>query len=687
MANRLADSTSPYLRQHAANPVDWYPWGDEALHRARSERMPILLSIGYAACHWCHVMAHESFEDPSTAALMNELFVNIKVDREERPDLDGIYMQAVQALAGQGGWPMTVFLTPEGVPFHGGTYFPPQDRHGIPSFQRVLRAVSNAWREKPDDVAAAARALEVHLQRASMPADGPHDVDRRTLDLAFRALARAFDPHHAGFGGAPRFPPTMALDFLLRHWARTGEALALDIVQRTHAAMRHGGIYDQVGGGLHRYSVDDEWLVPHFEKMLYDNALFARLGVHLWQATQDLEVRATTEQTLDWAAREMRDSDGGFHSSLDADSDGHEGLFYVWGRDEFMRVAGEDAAVAEAHWGVSASGNFEGRSILFVPHGMGATAARTGLDTADAAAGVERARARLLEARAPRVSPARDEKVIASWNGLMVRAFAEAARVFGRPRDRDIAVEAGRYLAERMVTDGRVTRSLLGAHASGPGFLEDHAAVALAFLDLHALTFATEWLDRSRVVVERTIDLFLDVASGTWYDTPRDGEPLLIRPREVTDNATPAGTSLVAELLLRWADLDDRSEYRELSRKAVSQVGAAIAQYPLAFGHVTGVADSLVNGSIQIAIVGDPDSSGTRSLADRVAGHYVPGLVLAGGPSEAPAVTLLRDRLPVAGAATAFVCRGFACDLPTNDPDVLDSQVSGLLSDISRAQV
>src|SRR5687767_4868812 len=428
MPNRLGKATSPYLRQHVDNPVEWYEWGPEALEVAKSTGKPILLSIGYAACHWCHVMAHESFEDEATAALMNELFVNIKVDREERPDLDAIYMQAVQALTGHGGWPMTVFLTPDAVPFHAGTYFPPNDRQGMPSFQRVLRAVSNAWRDKPDSVEQAGRTLTEHLQRAASPSTEQHVVNRQTLDLAYRALARAFDVRKAGFGGAPKFPPSMALDFLLRHAIRTGEAFALEMVVKTFDAMRRGGIFDQVGGGLHRYSVDADWLVPHFEKMLYDNALFARLGVRLWQATRDEEVKQATEQTLDWVLREMRDEGGGFQSSLDADSEGHEGRFYVWSRPELREVAGADTAVAEAHWGLSDAGNFEGSNILFVPHSVDATAARTGLNRDDVLAALGRARDRLYAARARRTWPGKDGKVIASWNGLMVRALAEGAR-------------------------------------------------------------------------------------------------------------------------------------------------------------------------------------------------------------------------------------------------------------------
>jgi len=682
MANRLRDSVSPYLRQHADNPVDWFEWGPEALGVAKTERKPILLSIGYAACHWCHVMAHESFENAATAAVMNELFVNIKVDREERPDLDAIYMQAVQALTGHGGWPMTVFLTPGAVPFHAGTYFPPDDRHGLPSFQRVLRAVAKAWHDRPDNVEEAGRALTEHLQRAASPTTSAHTVDRRTLELAFRALSRSYDMRHAGFGGAPKFPPSMTLDFLLRYAVRTGDTVALDMVAQTHSAMRRGGIYDQIGGGLHRYSVDAEWLVPHFEKMLYDNALFARLGVRLWQVTRDDEVRESTEQTLDWVLREMRDAGGAFQSSLDADSEGHEGRFYVWTRDELRNVAGEDATVAEAHWGVSADGNFEGRSILFVPDGVDATAARTGKNRAEVTAALARTRERLYESRSRRPWPMKDGKVIASWNGLMIRAFVEAALAFHRSDYRNAAEQAGLYLSMRLVRDGRVFRSALDGRISGPGVLEDFAAVALAFLDLYALTFDTSWLQLSRAITENAVALFHDSETDTWYDTASDHEPLIVRPREYTDNATPSGTSLVAELLVKWAELDDKPDWRSLAQSIASRVGEAIAQYPQALGHMAGVADALVNGTMQVALVGAPGDPGLRELVRRVGSTFVPALVMAGGdPSDEGQPALLRDRIAIGGRATAYVCHDFTCDLPTSDPGELERQVKQQIGD------
>ena len=443
MTNLLANESSPYLRQHADNPVDWYPWGPEALERARREDRPILLSIGYAACHWCHVMARESFEDPATASEMNASFVNIKVDREERPDLDSIYMQAVQAMTGQGGWPMTVFLTPKGEPFYGGTYFPPEDRHGMPSFRRLLASIAGSWASKREDVLRAARSMDDMYAVNAAPAPPGSTVDASTLDAAFRDLGKRFEPRHGGFGGAPKFPQAMSLDFLLRYWARTGEPRALHIVQHSFHQMARGGIHDQVGGGFHRYSVDAGWLVPHFEKMLYDNALLARLGIHLWQATGDEAVRRAAVGTLRWVLREMTDDSGGFYSSLDADSEHEEGKFYVWAVDELRRLLGDGADAFIAQYGASRGGNFDGQNILFVPE-----------SAAEERAGeFDSARATLYAERARRVWPGRDEKVIASWNGLMLRAMAEGARVFGDADMREAALANGAFLARELVRD------------------------------------------------------------------------------------------------------------------------------------------------------------------------------------------------------------------------------------------
>jgi uncharacterized protein YyaL (SSP411 family) len=677
MPNRLASASSPYLRQHADNPVDWYEWGPEALDRAREEDKPILLSIGYAACHWCHVMAHESFENDHTARLLNERFVNIKVDREERPDLDAIYMQAVLALTGHGGWPMTVFLTPDGEPFYGGTYYPPDDRHGLPSFRRVLAAVSDAWRQRRGDVAETARRLREGLAGAARPQDASGNIDGQTLDLAFRGLARSFDARHGGFGGAPKFPPTMALDFLLRFWARTGNGLALDIVQQTVRSMARGGIYDQIGGGLHRYSVDDRWLVPHFEKMLYDNALFARLGVNLWQATGDAEVRRVTERTLDWVVREMRSPTGGFYSSLDADSEGHEGKFYLWDLNELRELLGDDAEVAIQYWGVTATGNFEGRNILHVPVEPGVTAARTGRPPAEVKELIETARQRLYVARSARVWPGLDDKMLASWNGLMVRAFALAARAFEREDYAEVAVAAGEFLTRSMMRDGRVLRSLRNGDVRGQGMLEDHAAVGLAFLDLYFLSFDREWVRRAAELAETIVEQFFDADVGGFFDTATDHEPLIIRPRDVTDNALPSGTSLAAELLLMTSELDGSDERRALAEHVVQASAELLVRAPNFLGHLLGVADMVAHGAVELAIAGSPGDEGFEPLLAAANRRYVPSLVLAAGSNgEGPEpIALLRDRHRSGGVATAFVCRRYLCEAPTTDPVVLRKQL------------
>ncbi|HEU4566200.1 MAG TPA: thioredoxin domain-containing protein [Gemmatimonadaceae bacterium] len=675
--NRLSLELSPYLLQHAGNPVDWYPWGEEALERARREERPILLSIGYSACHWCHVMEHESFEDPETARLMNELFVNIKVDREERPDLDAIYMSATQAMTGHGGWPMTVFLTPQGVPFYAGTYFPPEDRHGMPSFRRVLLSVAAAWRDRRTEVErTAASVREMYDAIAGeMASAGP--LAPAILDRAYRGIAQRYDVRNGGFEGAPKFPQAMALDFLLRYWRRTGTSGALEMAATSFRRMARGGIYDQVGGGFHRYSVDAVWLVPHFEKMLYDNALLARLGVHLWQATGDAEPRRVVEETLAWVRREMTAPSGGFYSTLDADSEGEEGKFYLWTEDEIHDVL--DAGMADlviAYYGVTKMGNFEGRNILHVPNDPHVVAARHGEEVAALEAGIAHARQRLYEARTRRVWPARDEKIIASWNGLMLRAVAEAARVFGHVEYREMALRNGEFLFREMVRDGRVYR----AHKDGvtriPGFLEDYAAVGLGALALYELTFRREWLERAVTLARSMVEWFWDVGARAFFDTARDAEVLVARPREVTDNATPSGTSLAVELLLRLAELTGEEEARRRATRVLETLGEAMARHGAAFGHLLGAADLAINGAVEVALVGAPERLDFVSLRDEIARHYLPALALAGGlPEEAAGVALLDGRPMRDGRATAYVCRQYACEAPTTDPATLGEQV------------
>ncbi len=702
MPNRLAAETSPYLLQHAHNPVDWYPWGDEAFARARAEDRPVLLSVGYAACHWCHVMERESFEDADTARLMNELYVNVKVDREERPDVDAVYMSALQAMSGHGGWPMTVFLTPDGEPFVAGTYFPPEDRHGMPAFRRVLASVNDAWRTRRHDVARTTASLRAMYAQAEQGPGAPPGtgagLTARTLERAVRSVVARVDPERGGFQGAPKFPATMAMEFLLTGWARTGgraggDPELLELPLASFRAMARGGIYDQVGGGFARYSVDAEWTVPHFEKMLYDNALLVRHGVHLWQATGglgggDREVRRVIEETLDWLAREMTAPGGGFYSTLDADSEGHEGRFYVWTADE-LDAALADAGLADVapllrdYWEVTPAGNFEGRNILLVdrdrPWAAEESASHADAELADA---VRRAKPALLAARERRVRPGRDEKILAAWNGLMLRALADAARVLGRPADRTAAERAGEFLAKTFVDvgSGRVRRVHKDDVTRIPGFLDDHAALALGFLALHALTLAPHWLVLARTVTAACVDAFWDDARGAFYDTARDAEPLVTRPREPTDNALPSGTSLAVELLLRMAELDDVPAYRAIADRVLASLAEPMARHAAAFGQLLQAADMATHGATTIVLAGDPEAPTLHALAVAAAQPFVPALVVTGGTTagfagigaSVPAVSVGRVGGPT---EAAYICRHSTCGLPAHTPEAVASQL------------
>ena len=678
MPNRLANETSPYLLQHAENPVDWFPWGAEALEKAKREDKPILLSIGYAACHWCHVMAHESFEDEDTARLMNDNFVNIKVDREERPDLDGIYMQAVQAMSGHGGWPMTMFLLPDGSPFYGGTYFPPEDRHGMPSFRKVLEAVSDAYARRRDGVAQSAEQLRQIYESNVAAARSSGTLSPQVLEIVYKSLIQRYDAGNGGFGSAPKFPATMVLDFILRHWKRTGNDEALEIVVNSFRKMARGGIYDQIGGGFARYSVDTAWLVPHFEKMLYDNALLARLGAHLWQATRDDEVKRVTIETIDWLARDITSPEGGFYSSLDADSEGHEGKFYVWSEEELDRLLGADARAFKAYYGVVRGGNFEGKSILHVPLDRQVVAQRAHIDVEMLDLVLERARRILLDARSRRVWPGRDEKILASWNGLMLRGVATAARVFGRADFTRLAIRNAEFLAKEMVRSGRVMRSHKEGVTRISGFLEDYAAVALGFLAVYELTFDEKWVLRAREIADAMIEWFWDGEGGarSFFDTARDAEQLITRPREVTDNAIPSGTSLAVELLLHLAELLHDPEYRRRAVFVLETLAEPMLRFPSAFGHLLGSADMELNGAIEVALIGSQSTPEFQALERAVAGQYVPSLVLAAGaPGGNHAVKLLDDRPAIDDLPTGYVCRGYACDRPVTDATSLVEQL------------
>ena len=683
MANRLANETSPYLLQHAHNPVDWYPWGDEALRRARDEDKPILLSVGYSACHWCHVMERESFENPEIARLMNEHFVNIKVDREERPDVDAVYMQAVQALTGRGGWPMTVFLTPDGHPFHGGTYYPPEDRHGMPGFPRLLLAIAQAYRERPEDVAGTAARLTEHLQPAAPAAAGDPSSARLTpalLDEAAQRLASQFDPKNGGFGGAPKFPSAMALDFLLRHHVRTGNRHSLEMVEFSLEKMARGGIYDQLGGGFHRYAVDDIWLVPHFEKMLYDNALLSRLYLRAFQVTGNAFYRRIAEETYDYVLREMTDPAGGFYSATDADSEGEEGKFFVWTVEQLREALGpEEATLIARVFGATEQGNFEHTNVLHRPEDLATLAAELEIEEGELAARVEDARRRLLHAREQRVKPNLDDKVLTAWNGLMLRSLAEAAAVLDREDYARASVTAAEFLLRELREGDRVLRTWKDGRAKLDGYLEDYALLADALLAVYSLTFEPRWLREAQAVAAAMVNRFWENAPSLFYDTAADAQPLIVRPRDVTDNATPAGNSVATGVLVRLAALTGDADEQRRAGVVLAGLRDAITRYPTAFGELLGALDLYLGPLTEIAIVGDRQAEETRALLREVYQRFGPNALLVGrAPAdiESPGLTpLLADREEREGRATAYVCVGYTCGPPATDTEELRRQL------------
>jgi uncharacterized protein len=666
--NRLAGETSPYLLQHADNPVDWYPWGDEALERARRENRPILLSIGYAACHWCHVMEHESFEDPETAELMNRLFVNIKVDREQRPDLDAIYMNAVVAFTqGHGGWPMTVFLTPEGEPFHGGTYFPPQPRMGMPAFRQVLEATATAYRERPDEVARVAGSVTGYLQSAGRLEPTDEELRPQLLEEATGVLERGVDRTWGGFGGAPKFPPASAIEFLLRMSRRGVGDDPLGVATLTLDGMALGGMYDVLGGGFARYSVDAAWLVPHFEKMLYDNALLAGCYLHGWAVTGDARYREVCERTLDFMLRELAVEGGGFASALDADTDGEEGLTYVWTPDQVRAALGpEDAEAAIAYLGVTDQGNFEGATVLR-PQG-------------DPPPDWPRIRDRLLEARMQRPQPARDDKVVASWNGLALSALAEAGRRLRRVDYLDAARAcAGFLLNDMRGDDGRLRRAAMHGRASDiTGYLDDYGAVSLGLLDLYRATGEPRWLSEAEALVAIVREQFRDAERGGFYYTPADGERLIARHKELDDNPTPSGQSLMATVLLQLARLRGDDALETEGAGVLRLAAPYMERSPHGLGQALCALDMHLSAPQEIAIVGPPGDPSTEALADVVADRYLPNAVVAyGGRADDPSLALLEGKGTVDGRPAAYVCERFACRAPITDPDALAASLPG----------
>ncbi|HEY8179749.1 MAG TPA: thioredoxin domain-containing protein [Candidatus Limnocylindria bacterium] len=673
MTNRLANETSPYLLQHAHNPVDWYPWGPEALARARDLDRPIFLSIGYSACHWCHVMERESFEDEATAAQLNRDFVAIKVDREERPDLDDVYMAAVQALTGSGGWPMSVFLTPQLEPFFGGTYFPPDERHGMPAFRRVLDAMADAYRNRREDVTAQGAELARHLRESVAIPAGQQDPGVEALERAAARLAASFDAVHGGFGGAPKFPAPMTLEFLLRMWRRSGDAGLLAMVTRTLDRMADGGIHDQLGGGFARYSTDAHWLVPHFEKMLYDNAQLAHAYLEAYRATGNERYAAIAASTVDFMVHELGTDEGGLASALDADSEGEEGRFYVWTVDEVRQVltdAGLDAVAVDAltvYWGVTAHGNWEGRTIL------------TAAGAAPAAEVLEAGRAALLVARERRARPARDAKQLASWNGMALRAIASVALVLGLERH----VEATRRLVDfvrtNLLRDGdRVWRTARGGRAHTPGFAEDYANLADGLLAAHATLGQPEELQLAVLLMDRLVADFWDEGSGTLFDTADEHDRTVARPRSIVDNATPSANAVAADVLLRLALLTGEPDHDRRARSILRAVAPALDRQPSAFGRMLSAVDRSLAAPIDAVIAGDPAARATAVLRQAVAEPYAPDLVIAAAPPDGSmtAWPLFEGKLARDGQATAYVCRGYACEAPTDDPMEAAAQVS-----------
>ncbi len=670
--NRLQAETSPYLRQHAENPVDWYAWGAEALARAQAEDKPILLSIGYSACHWCHVMAHESFEDPATADLMNRLFVNIKVDREERPDLDDIYMNAVQAMTGGGGWPMTVFLLPDGRPFYGGTYYPKTPRYGSPSFEQVLNAVHNAYLTRRAEMEEMAGKLTDALKRDSLGLGGFSDnLTPDLLDGAARKMLQNADHTYGGFGGAPKFPQPMNLEFLLRYWARTRDQAALDHVLLTLRKMARGGMYDQIGGGFARYSVDAIWLVPHFEKMLYDNAQLSRLYLHAWQITGDPFFRRIAEEVYEYLLREMTSHEGGFYSATDADSEGEEGKFFVWGWSELEALLGADAEIAIEYWGVTSRGNFEGHNILYVPNDDTTAAERLNLTVDELRAKLDAIRDKLFAARAQRIPPGLDDKIITAWNGLMLASLAEAARIFKRADYRDAALRSADFLLEKLrKPDGRLYRTYKDGQAKGDGYLEDYAALIDALIEVYQLTYSEKYFTAARQLADHALEHFR-ADDGGFFDTSDEHESLIVRPRSLQDNAVPSGNALFARALIRLMAYTGHTDYDDAARRTLNPLANAMREYPQAFGEGLNAVDSVVSGLAEIALVGDPHSAETAALIDVIHAAYRPNVITALSPVDVEGesiIPLLSYRTRKAGAPTVYVCRHFACQMPVTTP-------------------
>jgi uncharacterized protein YyaL (SSP411 family) len=678
--NRLAKETSPYLLQHAHNPVDWFPWGEEALEVSRRENKAILLSIGYSACHWCHVMEHESFENEAIAKLMNENFVNIKVDREERPDLDQIYMSAVQMMTHHGGWPMTVFLTPEGVPFYAGTYFPPEDRYNMPGFPRVLIGMADAYRERHDDIQQTAASVLSELKRSTAAAESGEPLTTELLDVAASGIIKNYDSKNGGFGGAPKFPPAMSLEFLLQSNYRTADNGALEIVDITCRKMAEGGIYDQLGGGFHRYSTDASWLVPHFEKMLYDNALLARLYLHYYQVSRDAATRLVAEGILDYVVREMTDASGGFYSTQDADSEGVEGKFFVWSKREIEeKLDAHDSALFCAYYNVTEGGNFEGENILNVTRSLESVAKAESVPVIQLEESLARSREKLFAVRERRVKPARDEKILTAWNGLMLASFAEAGVVLNRPDYLEVARKNARFVLDNLRNDKLLLRTCKDGQAKLNGYLEDYAFLIDGLFALFEATGEVQWLEESLSLTATMIDEFWDDEEGGFFFTGRSHEDLIVRSKDFFDNATPSGNSVAAQVLLKLSLLTENPDYERRAVAILRLMATALRRYPSGFGRLLCALDFHLDSPKEIVLLGDPHAEETLTLRDVIWSTYLPNKVVAQVTPEDNRLSelsgLVRNRSQLSGKPTAYVCEHFTCKSPTSSTKELKSQL------------
>jgi len=672
--NNLINETSPYLLQHAHNPVNWYAWGDEAFAKAKAEDKPVLVSIGYSACHWCHVMEHESFEDEETAAIMNENFVNIKVDMEERPDVDRIYMDFVQMTTGSGGWPLNVFLSPEKLPFFGGTYFPPANRYNMPSFQRVLTSVADAWATKREDLLHSANEVLGEMRRVGLAETSGEALAQNQLDTAFQSFVRYFDAANGGFGGAPKFPPAMGLEFLLRYYQRTKNENALEIVTKTANKMAHGGIYDQLGGGFHRYTVDAIWLTPHFEKMLYDNAQLARLYLHIFQATKDEFYKRIAVETLEYIKREMTHEQGGFYSAQDADSEGVEGKFFVWTPTDIEEILGaDDGQIFNFYYDVSEEGNFEKKNILNVKNTLAESAEVLKISPEKLQEVLEKGREKLFAEREKRIKPFRDEKVLTAWNGLMLATFAESAAIFESKEYLEIAKKNADFIIENLQKDGYLLRTWKDGKAKLNAYLEDYANFADGLTELFQVSGEIKYLQEAKRLADMLITEFWDEESGGFFFTANNHEELIVRKKDFFDNATPSGNSIAADVLLKLAKLTGEEKYERFAVTVLRLVTPQIRRYPNGFGRVLSTLEFYFNPTKEIVILGNSDE-----LKSEIWREFLPNKVVVlaeNADANAEIIPLLKERSLIDGKPTAYVCENFACQKPVTTAEDLREQL------------